>query len=63
MKRADAEQQLQNTEPGSPERRLDPAVRLPYRRPVLRHLGSVRDLALGSAMGAITDMMGGLRRL
>jgi len=35
-------------------------ARRPYRAPVLRHLGSVRELTLGSPMGIITDMKGGL---
>ena len=56
------EQDLQNTEADPSEPRLEGSLRAPYRRPVLRHLGSVRELALGSPMGAISDMMGGLRR-
>lgn len=62
MKREDDDlQKTAGTESPEPE----PAAneRAPYRRPVLRHLGSVRELALGSPKGSISDMMGGLRKL
>lgn len=60
MKREDDD--LQNTAgTESPEPRPAATERAPYRRPVLRHLGSVRELALGSPMGVLSDRMGGLR--
>lgn len=45
----------------SAEPASEPQVRAPYRRPILRHLGSVRDLALGSPQGAILDAKGFLK--
>lgn len=54
---------VQTDKTESSEERSEPTVRAPYRRPVLRRLGSVRELALGSPKGSITDMMGGLRTL
>jgi hypothetical protein len=57
MKRED--ETLQNTATNPSERREAVVERAPYRRPVLRRLGSVRELTLGSPVPTFTDMRGG----